>query len=224
MNSSIVIMIIVLLFSMVFHEVAHGLTAYRLGDPTAKMEGRLTLNPLMHVDPMMTFIVPIICYLSFGFAFGGAKPVPVNPYNFRNPKKGMAITAAAGPLSNLLLIIVTILIYKLLVLAGVLEPLYHFGRINSGDLNFLEYLVFYSIIVNSVLMVFNLIPIPPLDGSRVLVGVLPDDLAIKYQQVEKYGFFIIIGIILLGDVVGFSLIGALVSPVLQFMLRITFIA
>jgi Zn-dependent protease len=120
MDAGVIVMIIVLLFSVVFHEVAHGWVAYMLGDKTAYRMGRLTLNPVPHIDPVMTVMVPLMLgFMSnWQFMFGGAKPVPVNPFNFNRPKRDMAITAAAGPLSNLVLIIITIILYKVLTMTG----------------------------------------------------------------------------------------------------------
>lgn len=223
MDPSVVVMILVLLFAVIFHEVCHGWVADKLGDPTARNLGRLTLNPVPHIDPLMTIVMPAICYITMGFVFGGAKPVPVNPYNFRNPKRDMAITAAAGPASNFLLIIISIVLYKILVAVGVFEPMIGYGRINNGDLSIFEYFFFYSIIVNSVLMTFNLIPIPPLDGSKILMGFLNYEQARKFESVSRYGIMIIIGIIFLGDLFNFSIIGSVVWPVATFFLDLTFI-
>lgn len=224
MDGSIVIMVLVLLFSVIFHEVAHGFSAYLLGDPTAKNSGRLTFNPLPHIDPMMTIFTPIFLGIltNWSFVFGGAKPVPVNPYFFKNPKKGMAITAAAGPLSNLTLILITIIIYKILLAFGVLDAMYGWSRINAMDLNVIEYFVFYSVLINCVLMVFNLIPIPPLDGSKILMGFLPVKQAMKYEEISRYGIFIIMGILLLGSATGISLLGVLLEPPLEFFLKLCF--
>ncbi len=225
MDASIVIMILVLLFSVIFHEIAHGFSAYLLGDPTAKNSNRLTFNPIPHIDPVMTILVPVMLGImtNWSFLFGGAKPVPVNPHYFKNPKQGMAITAAAGPLSNLLLILVTIVVYKLLIMSGMLEPMYGFMRLNSMDLTIPEFIIFYSILINSVLMIFNLIPIPPLDGSKILMGFLSYEAAAKYESVSRYGIFIIMGIIFIGNSTGFSLIGLLVTGPLNFFLRICFL-
>ncbi|MBU4486765.1 MAG: site-2 protease family protein [Candidatus Delongbacteria bacterium] len=222
MSTSIVIMIIVLLFSVVFHEVAHGWIAYMLGDKTAYKMGRLTLNPIPHIDPMMTILMPLMLgfMTNWQVMFGGAKPVPVNPYNFKNPKKGMAITAAAGPASNLLLIIVTILLFKILGILGFIDKYEVVARFNYDDLNFLDTFFIYSVMINSVLMVFNLLPIPPLDGSKILMGFLTDDQAYKYESMSRYGMYILIGILLLGSILNFSIIGAIIYPFINFFIRL----
>lgn len=199
MDSSIVIIIIALLFSVIVHEVAHGWVADKLGDPTARYSGRLTLNPIPHIDPVFTIIVPVIMYMSMGFVFGGAKPVPVNPYNFKRPRKGMAIVAAAGPASNLLLMTIGIITFKISVAFGFMPHYFHM---------FLEAFV----LVNGILMGFNLIPIPPLDGSRILMGFLDNETAYKFESLSRYGFIILIGIILFGNVIGVSIFGLVLRP------------
>ena len=223
MDPSIIIMIIVLLFSVVFHEVSHGMAALYLGDPTAKRMGRLTLNPISHIDPMMTVMLPLMLWMFTGMAFGGAKPVPVNPYNFKNPKKGMAITAAAGPLSNLLLIIVSIILYKILVAVSILPQMESFYRINAGELNFVENFFFYAVLINVILMIFNLFPIPPLDGSKILMGFLNHEQADKFESMSRYGIGILIGLLLLGRIFHFSIFGTVITPVLNFFLKILFL-
>ena len=223
MDPSIIIMIIVLLFSVVFHEVSHGMTALYLGDPTAKKMGRLTLNPISHIDPMMTVMLPLMLWMFTGMAFGGAKPVPVNPFNFKNPKRDMAITAAAGPLSNLVLIILSIILYKILVALGALSQMENFYRINAGELNFVENFFFYAVLINVILMIFNLFPIPPLDGSKILMGFLTNEQADKYESMSRYGIAILIGLLLLGNVFKFSLFATVINPFLHFFLEILFL-
>ena len=183
----IAIGVIPLLFSMVVHEVAHGFAALKLGDSTAKDAGRLTLNPIAHIDPMMSVIVPLLSYLFAGVFFGGAKPVPVNPYRFYqhvSMKRGMMIVAAAGPLSNLVLAFISAFFY---VAAHRFFP-------NEIVLTFF----YISLMFNILLCFFNLIPIPPLDGSRILHGFLPREYDRIFFTLERYGFIIIMLLVVTG--------------------------
>ena len=171
-----------LLFALTFHEFAHGLVAYRLGDPTAKNAGRLTLNPLKHLDPLGTIAF-------FFIKFGWAKPVPVNPIYFHNPKKGMLWVALAGPMTNLALAIISAIITKALWFIASAVP---YSAAAESILVPLNAMLIASVWINLVLCIFNFLPIPPLDGSRILTGLLPNHLAIKYLQLERYGFIIIL--------------------------------
>lgn len=157
------ISIVILIFSVIIHEVSHGLMADRLGDPTARLQGRLTLNPIKHIDPVGSILVPIITSMA-GFTFGWAKPVPFNPYNLKNKKTGEFLIALAGPISNL-----TIASFFGLIIRYVVENMNGTPAVNS----FVE-IVSYIVIINIVLAVFNLVPLPPLDGSKLLFSVLPD--------------------------------------------------
>jgi len=215
-------MIIVLLFSVIIHEVAHGWVAYMLGDKTAYKMGRLTLNPIPHIDPVMTILMPLMLGFATGWRimFGGAKPVPVNPYNFRNPKRGMAITAAAGPLSNLLLIAVTIIAFKTLIIFGFIDQYEVVSRFNYDEMNFIDIFFIYTVMINTVLMAFNLIPIPPLDGSKILMGFLSDEHAYKFESMSKYGLYILFGLLFLGSFMDFSIIGMIINPFINFFLRL----
>ena len=168
------------------HELAHGLAAYRLGDPTAKNAGRLTLNPLKSLD--ITGLLAMVV-----FRFGWAKPVPVNMYNFQDPKKGMAITALAGPLMNFLIAIVFLFLYGLLF-----KPLVSGGAIAMSILQMLENTAFLSL----ALGIFNLIPVSPLDGSKIFFAFLPDDIYEKLMRVERYGMIILIVLALTGATSG----------------------
>lgn len=202
-----------IIFAVVLHEVAHGFVAYRLGDPTAKMMGRLTLNPIPHIDIFGTILMPILLYIftSGQFVLGYAKPVPINPGNFRNPKKDMAISAAAGPVVNLLLATASFIIlkYTLLPLAGVEDS----GFI--GDVFKPLALIFSaSVTINVILATFNMLPIPPLDGGRVLMGLLPYRHAVTLSKIEPYGFFIVIILVATG------VSSYIILPVARFLISI----
>lgn len=186
--SDIILMVVPILFSVIIHEVSHGWIALKQGDTTAKQLGRLTLNPIAHIDLIGTILVPGILILTKSpFLLGWAKPVPINPLNFKNPRKGMLWVALAGPLSNITLAVISSIILRL------------FGHMLYGPyLNPLVTMLGYMIIFNVGLAIFNLIPIPPLDGGRVLVGILPQHLANNVARIEPYGFIILMLLIITG--------------------------
>ena len=190
--------IIPLLLTMIVHEIGHGFVAMKLGDKTALNEGRLTLNPLPHIDPIGSILLPLLCWISHsGFMFGWAKPVPVNFNRLGHPKRDMGLVAAAGPFANLLLAILFVIIGR-------------FGVELLPDGSFFDWFmenIKNGIMLSLVIGIFNLFPILPLDGGRILLSLLPPNLAIRYQSTEKYGFFILIGVILLSQVSGINVIG-----------------
>ena len=178
--------IIILVFSVVLHEVAHGQVALWKGDTTARDAGRLTLNPISHIDIFGTIIFPLFLLLTrSGILFGWAKPVPVNPWRFRDPKKDMALVSAAGPGSNFLLAVGAGILFRLSI-----------GSL--GPNNALTQALYFAILINLVLTFFNLMPIPPLDGSRIIMAFLPQELAEPYARIERFGFIIIFALFILG--------------------------
>jgi Zn-dependent protease len=167
---------ILLIVAMTVHEFSHGWVAYKLGDNTAKFQGRLTLNPLAHIDPVGTIIMPLMLFFATQgrFVFGAAKPVPINYWALKNPKRDMILIGLSGPFSNFIFALILSFIVRF------------------SPYGWLAPLIYKLILINVILGVFNLIPVPPLDGSRVLHGLLPYRLAEKYAMIEPYGFFIVI--------------------------------
>ena len=197
MNQQLIAILIslpALLICITVHEFAHAYVAVKMGDPTPEEHGRLTLNPLAHLDPIGTLMLIIV-------HFGWAKPVPINPYNFRNRKQGIILTSIAGPISNFLMAILGAFLYRFI-----------FPTQNPGLKMFIETFVF----INIVLGLFNLLPFPPLDGSRLITVFIPP----KYNHIanflERYGFFFLIGILLLFP----NVIGRLISPIAYHLLRL----
>jgi len=186
-----------ILIAITFHEVAHGWVANKLGDPTAKFMGRLTLNPLAHIDPVGTVLMPalLIIFSQGQFVFGYARPVPINPFNFKNPRKGMALSAAGGPITNILLAAISALLIRLLVLplSGVLPE-----GVAESVLKPLYLMLSSSVVINIVLAAFNLIPVPPLDGGRILVGLVSERQAVALGKLEPYGMIIVIILVVTG--------------------------
>lgn len=197
------VMILPLLFAITLHEAAHGWIASKLGDETARKLGRISVNPLRHIDPVGTIILPLLMYLTTGFLFGWAKPVPVNFNNLNKPRRDMALVALAGPGANLLMMIFWALV------AGLGRHL-HGENLDWFALP-LIYMGGFGIMINAVLMVLNLFPLPPLDGGRVLVAILPQKLANLISRVEPFG--IIILVVLLVSGVLWNLIGPLIGTV-----------
>lgn len=188
-----------LIIAMTIHEFAHGLVAYKLGDSTAKYQGRLTLNPLAHIDPFWTVILPLMLFISSGgqFVFGAAKPVPINYWALGNPKKDTIWIGASGPLSNIIFALLLGILTRFIPLPPILNLI--FGQL---------------MVINVTLGIFNLIPIPPLDGSRIAMGLLPKDLSDRYMLIEPYGFIILMLFIWLG------LFESLVYPIVIFIIRL----
>jgi Zn-dependent protease len=192
--------ILILFFSVILHEVAHGRAAGWCGDPTARERGRLTFNPLPHIDPFGTVLLPALLVLTRSpVVLGWAKPVPINPWRFRNPKRDLAIVGAAGPLSNLAVAVLSAAAFKAVLPGlGLDHPVARF--------------FLYGAALNVVLLVFNLIPVPPLDGSRVLLGLLPPRLAARVAALERYGFLLVFLLLM------FGLNRWVIGPIVRFLL------
>ena len=182
----VVIILGVILISMTLHELMHGLVAYKLGDDTAKLEGRLTLNPIKHLDLVYSIILPLLMFIMGGTVFGGAKPVPVNSRNLKGKEWGMALVAIAGPFTNFVLAFLAFMIRFLVI------------KISGNGLNEIVDLIFgYFVMVNLGFAVFNMIPIPPLDGSRILYAIAPDGIRQVMQRMEMFGIWIVYGLIMI---------------------------
>ena len=185
----IIIWAIPVIFAITVHEVAHGWVALKFGDRTAQMLGRLTLNPIKHIDPIGTILIPAVLLMMGGFVFGWAKPVPVTYQNLRNPKTDMAWVALAGPMANLIMAVIWAFTAKI-----------GFGLLQS-DIALGEPMLLMSVagvLINAMLMMLNLLPLPPLDGGRILVSLLPGPLSWQVSRIEPYGFFILVGMLYLG--------------------------
>lgn len=189
----IAIIAVPIIIAITFHEAAHGFVALRCGDDTAYRLGRVTFNPIRHIDPIGTIILPAALYLTTGFMFGYAKPVPVNFNRLRQPRRDMVLVAAAGPGINILLALASAILLHLVPLEGALA-----GQIAGS-------ILVVSVTVNVILAVFNMLPLPPLDGGRVAVGLLPYPLAVRLARLERYGMFILLGAIFLLPWIGSQL-------------------
>ena len=187
--STLFVFVIPVIFAVTLHEVAHGWVASRFGDQTARSMGRLTLNPIKHIDPVGTIVVPVIMYFASGFIFGWARPVPVNWRNLGHPRRDMALVAIAGPVANLLMLFFWAISAKIILLSG-------------SDSNYLTQLLLImcsiGITINIVLMILNLFPLLPLDGGRVLTAMLPPNLAIPFSRLEPYGLIILVLLLVSG--------------------------
>ena len=182
---SVILYLPILFFSIILHEYAHGYIACRNGDDTAYILGRLTFNPLKHIDFVGSIIVPILCYAMGLPLFGWAKPVPVNPYKLNNMRSDMAKVAFAGPAANFILVVISVLALKAVIMF-------------MPDYIILMKVFVYSIMINLLLALFNLMPVPPLDGSKILARFMPLDMANKYMRFERYGMLIVMALILTG--------------------------
>lgn len=172
---------LILIFSIVIHEVSHGYMAKSLGDPTARLAGRLTLNPFKHIDPIGSVVLPLLTFFTTGMVFGWAKPVPYNPYNLRNGRKGELLVALAGPLSNFLIAVFFSILIRFSLAYGIF----------SGAIEMFALVV----LINLVLGIFNLIPIPPLDGSKILFSLLPAGNSSLQEFLERYSLVLIVAVI-----------------------------
>ena len=195
-----------ILLALTFHEYAHAYAAHRYGDDTAQKSGRLSLNPLRHLDPLGTIMIFLV-------QFGWAKPVPVNPYNLRNPKKDMLWISAAGPISNMLLALISGLLLRLFS---------EFAMLTERDslVGLLVLMVFFSMKINLALAIFNILPIAPLDGSKILYGLLPPGFGKMIFALERYGPFILIGVIIFGRATNTSILGKLIWPFVDFFSKL----
>jgi len=203
----IAIAAIPLIFAITLHEVAHGWVASKLGDTTALMLGRVTLNPTKHIDPFGTVIVPILTILLTGFMFGWAKPVPVNFNNLNHRRRDMVFVAVAGPFANLVMAFLWGAIAKLSLLLSVSDA----HPILKVTATFIHLSSQFGILINIVFMFLNLLPVPPLDGSRIILAILPPGLAVMYEKIEPFGIWIILALLV------FGILSAILLPSIQWL-------
>jgi len=195
-----------ILLALTFHEYAHAYVANRLGDDTAKQSGRLSLNPLRHLDPLGTIMIFLV-------HFGWAKPVPVNPYRLKNPKKDMLWISAAGPFANMVLALASGILLRLLIATGGTPD-------RTSIMGLLIYVVYMSLQINLALAIFNILPIAPLDGSKILSGLLPARYEKMFYFMDRYGPFILLGLIIFGSATGVSVLGGIIWPFVKFFSNI----
>lgn len=204
-----ILFLVILLFSVILHEIAHGYVADKLGDPTARLMGRLTLNPIPHIDPIGSILLPLFLILTnAGILFGWAKPVPFDPFNLKNPRRDSAIISLAGPGTNLVIALIFSISLKLFISFGLIV------------VNTMSYGVFEAIIsLNVILAIFNLIPIHPLDGFKIVGGLLPEKNADQWYELERYGIIFFLALMFF-PVGNSTMLNLLLGPVIQFVLRL----
>lgn len=202
----LIVTLLILVFSAILHEIAHGYVAERLGDPTARLLGRLTLNPKSHIDPFMTILLPLSLIISNSpIIFGGAKPVPVDPFNLRDGRKDMALVAVAGPLTNILIAVLASILIRIF---------YPFLEAQNGLIPFVSWFLVRVVEINLLLAIFNLLPFPPLDGSKVFTLLLPEKEAAAFLSIGNAGIIILM-LLLFMPIGGFSL-GGIMQTLLIF--------
>jgi Zn-dependent protease len=210
--NQLVVMIVPLIMAVTIHEVAHGYVAFRLGDNTAKLAGRLTLNPLKHLDITGSLILPVMLkIMGSPVIFGYAKPVPVNFHNLRNPRRDAVYVSAAGVSANLVMVMASGLLFRALLRLG---PIWS-DTILSPILTDLFLMLGFSVLINTVLAVFNLLPVPPLDGSRILAAFLPVRIRIYYARLERFGLLILFFLLFIGGNTLFKVISLVMAPILK---------
>jgi Zn-dependent protease len=211
---SIIIMAFVFLFAITVHEAAHGWAALKLGDPTAYNLGRVSLNPIVHIDPIGTIVFPImLIVMRAPILFGWAKPVPINPLNLRNPQRDNLLISAAGPLSNMT--VAFLAFFGLIILKSLSPNTFAEKGVFFYLVTSIFSILYYTVFINIILAIFNLIPIPPLDGSGILMGLLSEEAAQKYDRIRPYGFIIIILLLMTGIL---GRIFVLIKSILDFLI------